>query len=328
LSLTCLISLTHNIFSSNEARQPQAVDSIQSFMRTDRYFSKAMGDVLTDAFVNDDRFDIGVHVAQIARQIYDCVVTDHLYRLRYRSGSPVDLNIFGKKYIFYRPHYIYRHRSTANGRIHVRKGQPFSPAFPCNACLELGNWEDWLDGTAVCEQLYCIDSDQVDRERYDYYGELLFLYHADGEVFDTSEHIPLMVGVNDLGEKEYLTYLGVDLDYLDDFATITHGATHASMPPSHRKHFEFEWARRREEGDYVLVLRFDPSDQMEAFIRADGGVDSTGPFYWKACLLAAEEDVGQTDDAEMEWWIRMMQRWNERGVKLKFFGRESSIPTM
>jgi len=191
----------------------------------------------------DNRF------ADIIRVIHDLNVLDRLHQPRYATFRPVMAPRVGE---------LFRHRSKDNGSTHIFD-RPFSKHWPpCSVCESLGIWEEWLksSGTPCCQQLFQLVD--VDSPRGDAAVGLMVLPLDKGTLFaSVGEHIPILAGIDIFGNKSYVTNA-----FSHDGGLVVDGAI---------------VSRSCE----VFVLRFDPSLAAEASIKAFGGVDATGPFFWK-----------------------------------------------
>lgn len=130
----------------------------------------------------------------------------------------------------------------------------------CSDCEAAGIWGDfWKSERAACEELCCLYPEAMDH--------LLSCDPQERDLGDPDLH-PLLVGFNDFGEKQVLAagqYCSVlTLDRL--------GVVLQTDDPQERRLFP---------GMRVPILRWDPHESTEAAILAAGGVDATGPFYWK-----------------------------------------------
>ncbi|KAH8108625.1 hypothetical protein DFH11DRAFT_1077180 [Phellopilus nigrolimitatus] len=190
--------------------------------------------------------------------------------------------------------WAYRHRSTDTGKMHIRHGLAFSRLYPCETCVALGIWNDWINSLdASCEALVAEDD------------QFLWLYVDPSSPFDAAGHKPILAGVNDLGETEYIASAGVEhANYVFPAffsaasCTITQGARTAV----------FEYAGHITSTPYfrVLVLRYntdavesDPEGLESAIAPYSGfeehcspGTDATGPVYWREVW---------TDDDDERW---------------------------
>lgn len=99
-----------------------------------------------------------------------------------------------------------------------------------------------------------------------------------GTAFTTSGHIPVIAGVTDAGEKEYLACTQVIRQYeyetmapVVEWTCVKNGATNVTY---------FDDGVKTSDHFWVLVLRFDTSHDVEEAKRAEGGMDITGECQW------------------------------------------------
>lgn len=134
----------------------------------------------------------------------------------------------------------------------------------------MGIWEEWLHSDfPSCQRLCVLYDENIYTNRPTYSSEYCLKLHLHkGEVFSSSGHIPILAGINNIGQEEYLC---------DALRTVVDGEK-LSQPV------------------WVYVLRYDPRPEMAAAVESFGGVDATGPFFWKDCDASDFEETTASDD--------------------------------
>jgi len=143
--------------------------------------------------------------------------------------------------------------------------------------MKLGMWQAPSDDSASCQQLYHIApagaSGHKSSER------LLLLRLRKGEAIDSAGHIPILVGTNDDGEREFLS------EYSSSSRAESDPFLHAIVGREEWTDKSPLGSARRSKNGYdtinVYVLRFDPCGELKMAIDAEGGCDASGPFFWK-----------------------------------------------
>ena len=133
-------------------------------------------------------------------------------------------------------------------------------------------WQEWLDGDSPHSDALWVSVHQV-----------LWLEVPAGTSFSTVGHLPVLAGVNDLGEKEYLSsvvrnWSTGNPDNPDDvggnvYCTVTEGASTATF-------INDDGQVMQSDHFWVLVLRFETSAEIQEELEQIGGVDITGQCHW------------------------------------------------
>lgn len=109
---------------------------------------------------------------------------------------------------------------------------------------------------------------------------MLLLEIRPGETFNAEGHHPVLAGVNDAGEAQYLTSVlhPSQFDYEQQLPThytaVQNGATEAMYDDAYGTLLSAERF-------WVLVLRFNPDPDTLEEVRRAGGLDVTGQCHWK-----------------------------------------------
>ncbi|KAH8115991.1 hypothetical protein DFH11DRAFT_1583431, partial [Phellopilus nigrolimitatus] len=168
----------------------------------------------------------------------------------------------------FKTEYIYRHRAK-DGRSHLRVDH-YRSENPCKICLRDGAWEDPPDLAAAARLnvVFCCSGQQ-----------LMILEVPAGTAFRAADHLLVVAGINDAGEREYVASVypaNAQGDGLvrSVWTTVVEGTQSVV--------YEDEaGAVYTTEHFWVLVLRYDTSAETEARTRAVGGVDVTGQYHWR-----------------------------------------------
>jgi len=142
----------------------------------------------------------------------------------------------------------------------------------------MGIWKDWLESTSpACEKLW-----NVQFSTGPFYLSALenrrSLLVSPTLCFSASGHHPILAGINDAGEKEYVVeaYFEVEEHAIPDHVvgTITEGSRTGY-------YMDDDGSRKVKRPEAVPVLRFDPCPAFLNVVKMEKGLDATGPFYWK-----------------------------------------------
>lgn len=112
---------------------------------------------------------------------------------------------------------------------------------------------------------------------------MLWLYVDRDASFDSISHLPVLAGVNDQGEQEYIASAGVERRgcfwpaYSRSICcTVRNGATVVE--------YEGEGQIHKTQYFRVLVLRYDQEDGNTDDMFTPG-TDATGPIYWREAWI-------------------------------------------
>jgi len=112
--------------------------------------------------------------------------------------------------------------------------------------------------------------------------QLMLLEVLPNQTFSAQGHIPVLVGVTDSGEREYLTSVlvsgaddveGEEIHLGKVFTTSTDGARSV-------EYFKHTGEIKTAEHFWVVVLRYDTTNETEEKVRESGGMDVTGQCHW------------------------------------------------
>lgn len=121
-----------------------------------------------------------------------------------------------------------------------------------------------ISQSATCQTICVLQEYETTQSANDMVLKLIF---SNEEPFSAFGHIPIAVGINDFGDKEYLAEC-----ICMQFGTVIEGATHPMIQ-------HVSWCT---ETRYTThMLRHNPCDRMEVAVQRFNGSDATGPFFWK-----------------------------------------------
>lgn len=130
---------------------------------------------------------------------------------------------------------------------------------------------------ATWDRLFCL---------YPKAWDHLLRWHVEDREFGASNNWPLglLAGISDRGERQALgTYYDED-QKISKFVPVTITMDRDGVIIQvDGVHIESSSDLDQFYGLQMYVLRHEPHEAMAAAILADGGVDATGPFYWKRC---------------------------------------------
>lgn len=116
-------------------------------------------------------------------------------------------------------------------------------------------------------------------------GDFLLLRGGSDDVHDPAGHIPLLAGVNDSGQREYLSafLFGESESHFGPFTAVDGESPGTFEVSKHYKHMFFYVPEDPEEpGEGYVIFVLDRNlDSTEAAAEASGGSDATGPFFWR-----------------------------------------------
>lgn len=151
------------------------------------------------------------------------------------------------------------------------KYPPYSKSNPCEKCQQKGIWEEWVNGESTSSEVLNASPKQ-----------LLLLEVLPNQTFFAQGHLPVLVGITDSGEREYLASVlgtvesrsaGLEAPMGKTFTTVTDGA--------HSAHY-YDHTGKMESSEHfwVMVLRYDTTNETEGKVRESGGKDVTGQCHW------------------------------------------------
>lgn len=150
-------------------------------------------------------------------------------------------------------------------------------------CTQLGIWDDWQHNAEVggCERLYrLIDDGHIDPSRLAHLRLQLDSRDYADELKNTASrpfgHIPILAGVNDLGERGYISQA-----LCGCVSVLTEAGSGSRMDGCHFSHCFVKYHPLSDLTLRMIVLQDDLYDEAEAAVQAFEGVDATGPFFWK-----------------------------------------------
>ncbi|KAI5117727.1 hypothetical protein M0805_006212 [Coniferiporia weirii] len=274
----CLVSSP-----SGTRERTLATKGIGVLLTFDRYFLRSTGAALEQATLSrgtrGHKMRMREDAPGVAREMWDVALSRYV-----NSAEPI---LSPPKFRVENP-YIYRHRSTDNGRTHVRTHEAFSAESPCAACQKMGIWYDWLAGPSpTCERLWSVSFSEGS---FWAIGDTKRAVPLEAQSpFDASLHHGILAGTDDLGRSEYIVAAelrskrgvpGSATRYA--VGTVTDGATQALYFEKDLLGLKGgELERDPSMMEVVLVLRFDPSPAVEDRVRANCGVDVTSHFFWR-----------------------------------------------
>jgi len=112
--------------------------------------------------------------------------------------------------------------------------------------------------------------------------QLMLLEVLPNQALSVQGHLPVLVGVTDGGEREYLTsVLGSSSELSEGkedhlgkvYTTSTDGASSV-------QYFHYTGEMKTSEHFWVVVLRYDTTSDTEEKVRESGGLDVTGQCHW------------------------------------------------
>lgn len=193
--------------------------------------------------------------------------------------------------------------------------EPLDSKHRCSGCVRLGIWDEWVLKDGCCQRLEILE----DRNRPNASGpRLQIMMLSPLKEFQTmvsppSSYAPILAGINDLGDREYVRY----------FQCCENGRRVLVKQPEEiisdeysRCHFCSERSRCCSFG--VLVSLDDPHEEAsKAAVASFGGVDASGSLFWKdyCCRRADGEWVRREKDGSAESYDPLEQRdgwgWGE-----------------
>jgi len=237
------------VLRDGDARE-RAERRIKMIIQLDRYCRAAMTDALVELFSDSSSSPAHTQIMPYAPQ-----------------RSNLDFVVIENDFC----RWVYRHRSTDGGRTHIRPHPPYSTSNPCEICQQKGIWEEWVNGESTSSEVLSASPKQ-----------LMLLEVLPNQALSVQGHLPVLVGVTDGGEREYLTsVLGSSSELSEGkedhlgkvYTTSTDGASSV-------QYFHYTGEMKTSEHFWVVVLRYDTTSDTEEKVRESGGLDVTGQCHW------------------------------------------------